>query len=203
MKKTLIILLSFVAMFSCKTWEFGDTYMQHIAAGEHFATPIELHFTKMWGGLCVLEYDPEQMIDTVENFSYWNKLGGLMPDITGNTGFHQSARCAWRVDPEDTDFFYLGYIIYNGDVERGYLLDDQGEKMRIQVGHEFDARVKNFGYCWGVSAKYNGQYAYKRYDVDLKKNLNDVVMDLYYGGDVPAPTDIWLTVEVVDTNWNW
>lgn len=200
MKYLTIILLLLV---SCKTWELGDIYTQHIEAGEHHATPIRLEFTKMWGGLCVLEYDSEQMVDIVENFSYWNKLGGLMPDINDNFGFHQSARMAWRVDPEDTDFFYLGYIIYNGDVARGYLLDANGEKMRVQVGAEFDARVKNFGYCWGVSAKYNGQNAYKRYDVDLKKNKNDVVMDLYYGGNVPAPTDIDLTIRVVDTKWNW
>ena len=190
-------------MWSCKTWEFGDIYYQHIEKGEHASKPVGLEFTKMWGGLCVLEYDPEAMIDTVENFAYWNKLGGLMPDINDNIGHHESARVAWRVDPEDPYYFFLGYIIYDGEPERGYLLDAEGNNMRIMVGDEFDARVVNYGDHWGISAKHKGQYAFKRYDTDLKKDKFTVVMFLYYGGNVPAPTDIDLTIKVVDTNWNW
>lgn len=200
--RKLLILLSIISV-SCKTWEYGEVYTQHIEAGKHYAKPIQLKFTEAWGGLCVLEYDSEEMIDPEENFAYWCKLGGLMPDLTDNIGYHESARMAWRVDPEDTNYFYLGYIIYHGDVERGYLLDVNGNKMRVRVGDQFDARVIKYRDHWAVSAKYNGQYAYKRYDIDLKREKFIVGLDLYFGGAVPAPTDIWLTVETVDTNWNY
>lgn len=196
MKKLATILLLFLCM-SCQTWEIGKTYTQHIEAGEHAAKPIVLKFTKVWGGICTLEYDTELM--TVPDG--WSKLGGLMPDINDNIGEKQSARMGWRI-AEDPNYFYLGYIIYEGEVERGYLLDDHGDKMQVRVGDEFDARVINYGSHWGVSALYNGQHAFKRFDVKLKERFM-VGMDLYYGGDKPAPCDIDLTIEVVDTNWNY
>jgi len=62
MKYLTVILL--LCLASCKTWELGDTYTQHIKAGEHYAKPINLEFTKMWGGLCTLEYDSDEMADT-------------------------------------------------------------------------------------------------------------------------------------------
>ncbi len=204
MKTISSILVLFLCLTGCKTWEYGDVYYQHIDKGEHYATPsLTLHFTEVWGGKCILEYDSEQMIDLEYNFSYWNKLGGLMPDITDNIGEHQSARLAWRVDPEDTNYFYVGYISYvNNEVERGYLLGYDEEKLRIAVGDEFDARVNKYTDHWGVHVRYGGYEAFKRInDNELKRERFVVVMDMYYGGIPAAPTDIDLTIEVVDTKF--
>lgn len=212
MKNGLIIpILALLLIPGCKTWQWGDTITYHIPEGKHSDSgmPMVIDGTEKWGGYMHMVYNPELMADPAENFAYWNKIGGIMPDITSNLieGKHQSARVAWRVDPEDPGYIYIGYIVYvkgQDAPERGYLLDDEGEKVRVFVGDEFYSSVTNHGSHWGVYVEYGGKKAAIRVDDErLKKEKFYVVMDPYYGGNPVAPTDIFITVTHIDTNWNY
>ena len=206
---TLIAILIFMSVIinGCKTWEWGDTINYTIPEGEHaeMGMPFIIDGTEKWGGEMTLEYNPDEMIDTVENFSYWNKLGGIMPDINDNYGSHQSARAAWRVDPEDTDYFYVGYIVYVQDEpQRGYLLDYDGNKIRIRVGETFFPMVTLYSDRWGVYVRYGNQEGSVRVEDDkLRWERFVVVMDPYYGGNPVAPTDIFISLKIIDTHWNY
>jgi len=209
MRNILIILIALMLLPACKTWRWGDTVHSHINKGEHHGSErfVIIEGTKKWGGECVLEYNPDEMVDPVENFSYWNKLGGLMPDITDNLieGKHQSARVAWRVDPEDPGYFFIGYIVYvkgQDKPERDYLRDSNNNLIRIPVGAMFKPQVIKYDLWWGIYVDYNGQVAYKKIlDENLKREKFLVVMDLYYGGDPVAPTDIDMSLHYIDTTW--
>lgn len=197
MKHLLIILVFILA--SCETWDYGETYTQHINAGEHYAKPVTLKFTEVWGGKCTLEYNPEQM--TIPDG--WSKLGGIMEKITDNIGEKNSARIAFRADPDDFNYFFLGSYIYDrGEVFRDYLLDMDGQKVRVRVGDEFEARIVPNTTHWGLYVTTGTQQSEYRYNTNISRDLL-VQMDLYYGGENPAPCDIDLTIQVVDTNWNY
>jgi len=203
--KTLITILLTVICLSCKTWDWGETFIYKIPKGSHqdISMPVMIEGTEKWGGNITLEYDAEEMI-CPENFAYWNKFGGIMPDLTSNfiEGKHQSARLAWRVDPEDTEYFYLGYIVYVwGEKEpyRDYLLND-GERIRIKTGEQFYGSVVKYDEWWGVFYEYETAYI-KIDDPKLKGEDLMVVMDPYYGGVPVAPTDITITLEIIDTTW--
>jgi hypothetical protein len=211
MKKMLTFAIIALLLGSCRTWDYGDTYVQTVEKGD-FSPKLEwvvIDGTKVWGGNCTITYTASKMVDSVDNFGYWSKLGGLMPDVGSNyiEGLHQSARAAWRVDPEDPNYIYLGYIVYvkgESEPQRGYLKDYNGEKFRVQVGIPFFAHVKNHGEWWGVSVSHGGRSGYvKVIDKALKREKFMVVMNLYYGGTVPAPTDVTLTMEAIDTHWNY
>jgi len=203
------IIISLILLSSCKTWHWGETIEYKIPKGKHadVGMPTIIDGTKKWGGEMTLEYDPEEMVDPEHNFAYWNKLGGIMPDLTDNIfgGSHRSARIAWRVDPEDPYYFYIGYIVYIQGIKepyRNYLLDEEGNKVRIPVGDSFVPMVTQYTDHWGVYVKYNGQEARKRFnDSSLKKEKFLVVMDPYYGGVPVAPTDIYITLTIIDTTW--
>lgn len=216
MKKILVFVLFFLAfvMLSCKKWESEDFYKEHIKAGNHSPNsfPSLIEGTKHWGGECTLEYDPSKMVDPEFNFAYWNKLGGLMPDIIDNLleGKHQSARVAWRTDPEDPNYIYLGYIIYvPGEKKpiRDYLYygdsenSDNQEKVRIKNGETFFASVKHCLKSWEMHVCYDekqGSVVYE--DSTLTEEAFLVPLGLYYGGEPPAPTDIYLTIKVQDNS---
>ena len=201
----LMLLLGFP--MGCKTWDYGNTYRYTIEQGKHSPGefPIIIQGTERWGGNMVIMYDPDQMIDTVENFSYWNKLGGIMPDITDNwiEGKHQSARAAWRVDPEDPAFMYLGYIVYvygQDKPERGYLTDYNEKRIHVPIGAEFFVAVNQYKDHWGVFVDYGGVRAeIKVDDPKLRGEKMMVAMDPYYGGNPVAPTDIEIRLEAIET----
>ena len=210
----IISVLSLVLGFlvgGCKLWEWGATYHYHIPTGKHTDVncPMLIEETEVWGGEMIMTYNPERMVDTVANFAYWNKLGGMMPDITSNvvTGKHQSARAAWRVDPLDVQYVYLGYIVYVYGLEtpdRGYLLTAKGERLRVPVGQPFHVFVSKYKTWWGVSAYYGGIEAYKKVDDPfLKRERFLVVMDPYYGGVPAAPTGISISLKIKDTTWRY
>ena len=207
--KKLLVFIMILCLFSCKTWEWGETFNYHIPAGQHsdIGMPMIIEGTERWGGEMTLDYDPFRMIDTVENFAYWNKFGGIMPDLTDNfiPGKHQSARAAWRVDPEDPAYIYMGYIVYVWGREkpyRGYLLDQDSAKVRVPVGETFWPIVTKYSDRWGVYVKYKDQEAEIRVnDKELKREKMMVVMDPYYGGEPVAPTDIYIELKIIDTTW--
>lgn len=207
--RNLIIILALILLPGCKLWEWGEIYKYEIPKGKHsdMSTPMLIEGTEVWGGEMVLYYDPEQMVDEEYNFGYWNKLGGMMPDIIDNVieGKHQSARAAWRIDPPVLDSVYLGYIVYIYGLEtpeRGYLLTDKGERIAVPMGRPFTVFVSKKQEWWSVSARYGGKEAYKRVDDPLlKREKFLVVMDPYYGGHPPAPTNITITLKIKDTTW--
>jgi len=209
--RNLIIIITLILLPGCKLWEWGDTYKYEIPKGAHsdVLCPMLIKETKVWGGEMILFYDPVQMVDTVGNFGYWNKLGGMMPDITDNyiVGKHQSARAAWRIDPPEIDRVYLGYIVYIYGVEmaeRGYLLTSEGERISVPMGRAFHVFVSKYKEWWGVSAYYGGQEAYKKaVDPTLKRERFLVVMDPYYGGEPGAPTNITITLKIKDTKFGY
>jgi len=209
--RNLIIILALILLPGCKTWQWGETQHYFIETGEHSDKlgPVLIEGTKVWGGEMIITYNPDRMIDEEYNFSYWNKLGGMMPDITDNwiPGKHQSARAAWRIDPTDVSYIYLGYIVYVYGLEtpeRGYLLTSAGEKIRVPMGEPFRVFVSKSKEWWGVSAYYGGREAYKKaMDPMLKRERFLIVMDPYYGGEPPAPTGINFTLKIKDTNWNY
>ena len=155
----------------------------------------------------ILTYNPERMVDEEYNFSYWNKLGGMMPDITDNwiPSKHQSARAAWRINPPVKDSVYLGYIVYvygSEMAQRGYLLTADGERIAVPLGEPFHVFVSKYKTWWGVSAYYGGKEAYiKVTDPMLKRERFLVVMDPYYGGVPTAPTGINISLKIKDTTW--
>ena len=207
--RNLIIILALILLPGCKTWRWGDTYHYFIEQGQHsdFLCPSLIKGTKVWGGEMILTFDPTKMIDTIGNFSYWNKLGGMMPDLTDNwiPGKHQSARAAWRIDPPVLDSVYLGYVVYVWGFEtanRGYLLTDKGERIAVPVGEPFTVFVQKYAGWWGVVAEYGGKEAYvKVLDDRLKRERFMVAMDPWYGGEPGAPTNIDITLKIKDTNW--
>ena len=209
MKKLLILLLAITLLPGCKLWEWGETYHYHIPTGKHADVncPMIIHETEVWGGEMILTYNPERMVDTVANFRYWNKLGGMMPDLTSNflTGKHQSARAAWRIDPPMKDSVYLGYIVYIRGQEvaqRGYLLTAKGERIAVPLGKPFHVFISKKREWWSVSAYYGGREAYvKVLDPLLKRERFLVVMDPWYGGGPPAPTSIHISLKIKDTTW--
>ena len=207
MKLTIILL--FACLTSCTIWNWGDTYTFHIEEGKHsdLSTPMLIEGTEVWGGEMTLNYNPSGMVDKTHNFSYWNKLGGMMPDLNDNfiEGKHQSARAAWRINPPDMDHIYLGYIVYirgQDKPERGYLLTYEGERIKVPVGEPFRVYVSQSKEWWGVTAYYGGGEAYiKVDDPTLKREKFLVVMDPYYGGVPAAPTDITITLKIMDTTF--
>lgn len=207
--RTLIVILALALLPGCKLWEWGATYNYHIPAGKHTDVncPMVIEETEVWGGEMVMTYNPERMEDTVYDFSYWNKLGGMMPDITDNwiLGKHQSARAAWRINPPVKDSVYLGYIVYVYGQEmpqRGYLLTAKGERIAVPLGKPFHVFVSKYKTWWGVSAYYGGKEAYiKVIDPMLRREKFLVVMDPYYGGEPPAPTGINISLKIKDTTW--
>jgi len=209
--RNLIIILALILLSGCKLWDWGETYHYVIPEGKHtdVKCPMLIPGTQVWGGEMVMTYNPERMVDTVYNFSYWNKLGGMMPDITDNIveGKHQSARAAWRIDPPVTDSVYLGYIVYIWGVEtaeRGYLLTAEGERIAVPLGKPFHVYVSKYKTWWGISAYYGGKEAYKKVvDPMLKRERFLVVMDPYYGGEPGAPTNITITLKIKDTKFGY
>lgn len=209
MRKILILLLAVLLLSGCKLWEWGEIYTYYIPAGKHTDVncPMWIQETEVWGGEMILTYNPERMIDTVYNFSYWNKLGGMMPDVLDNIipGKHQSARVAWRINPPVKDSIYLGYIAYvygKEKPERGYLLTAKGERIAVPLGKPFHVFVSKKKEWWSVSAYYGGKEAYKKVeDPLLKREKFLVVMDPYYGGVPPAPTGIHISLKIKDTTW--
>jgi len=209
MRKTLIILLAIILLPGCETWNWGETYHYHIPAGEHgdINCPAVIQETEVWGGEMTMTYNPDRMVDTVYNFSYWSKLGGMMPDITSNfiEGKHQSARAAWRLDPTDVSYIYLGYIVYVYGLEtpeRGYLLTTNGEKVRVPMGSPFHVFVSKAKEWWSISVYHGGKEAYiKVEDEMLKRERFMVVMEPWYGGEPPAPTGINFSLKIKDTTW--
>ena len=207
--KNLLIISALVLLSGCKLWDWGETYYYHIPTGKHsdISCPMIIEETEVWGGEMLLTYNPDRMIDTVENFAYWNKLGGMMPDATSNMieGKHQSARVAWRIDPSDVHYVYLGYIVYKMGLEtpeRGYLLTAEGEKMRIPMGEPFHVFVSKQKEWWSISVYYGDEDAYKKAeDPFLRREKFMVVMDPYYGGTPAAPTGISFTLKIKDTTW--
>ena len=207
--KNILIILAIALLPACKLWEWGETYTYHIPTGKHTDVncPMIIHETEVWGGEMIMTYNPERMIDTVYNFSYWNKLGGMMPDVLDNfiPSKHQSARAAWRIDPLDVQYIYLGYIVYVYGLEspdRGYLLTAKGEKIRVPMGQPFHVFVSKYKTWWGVSAYYGGKEAYvKVTDPMLKRERFLVVMDPWYGGVPTAPTGISISLKIKDTTW--
>jgi len=207
--RNLIIILALILLPGCKLWDWRDTHHYFIEAGKHsdMMSPTLIEGTEVWGGEMILTFDPEKMIDTVYNFGYWNKLGGMMPDLTDNwiPGKHQSARAAWRIDPPVTDSVYLGYIVYTYGLEmpeRGYLLTSKGERIAVPVGAPFHVFVSKSKEWWGITAYYGGKEAYKKaVDPLLKRERFLVVMDPWYGGEPPAPTNIDITLKIKDTTW--
>ena len=193
----------------CKLWVWGTTYDYKIAEGMYrdWTCPMLISETEVWGGEMIITFDPEKMVDTVHNFGYWNKLGGMMPDLTDNwiPGKHQSARAAWRIDPPVKDSVYLGYIVYTYGLEtpeRGYLLTSKGERIAVPVGKPFSVFVSKSKEWWGITAYYGGKEAYKKaVDPMLKRERFLVVMDPWYGGEAAAPTDIDITLKIKDTTW--
>lgn len=205
-----LLIISFVVLLSgCKIWEWGETYRYHIPTGKHSDVncPMIIEETEVWGGEMVMTYNPERMVDTVWNFSYWNKLGGMMPDITDNAavGEKRSARAAWRINPPDMNHIYLGYIAYKKGVEqpeRGYLLTAEGERLRVPMADTFHVFVSKKKEWWNISAYYGGKEAYvKVEDPSLKREKFLVVMDPYYGGEPTAPTGINISLKIKDTTW--
>lgn len=209
MKKTVLFTAFALLLIGCKTWDYGDTHTYIIPEGKHttLSSPTLIEGTEVWGGEMTVLFNTEQMIDKEYNFSYWNKLGGLMPDLNDNfiPGKHQSARAAWRIDPPDMDYIYLGYIIYvwgQEESQRGYLLSADGTKIKVPVGSPFNICVKQYDNWWGITAHYGGQEAYiKVEEPKLRKERFLVVMDPYYGGVPAAPTAITITLRVMDTTW--
>lgn len=205
--RKLIVISLLVVLSGCKIWDWGETYHYVIQAGKHSDKncPMVIHETEVWGGEMILTYNPERMIDTVYNFSYWNKLGGMMPDITSNMieGKHQSARVAWRINPPDMDHIYLGYIVYvYGKTEpyRDYLLTPEGERIKIAIGQPFHIFVSKKKEWWGITYGHDEAYI-KIVDTHLKREKFMVVMDPYYGGIPPAPTGINISLKIKDTTW--
>jgi len=206
---TIILMLLAIGLFGCKTWHWGDIIIYEIPKGEHadVGMPSIIEGTEKWGGEMILEYNPDEMVDEEYNFAYWNKLGGMMPDINDNftEGKHQSARIAWRVDPDDPSYFYVGYIVYvYGETEphRDYLKDSNDQRIRIPVGVEFYPQVIKYDAWWGVYVEYQGTGGYIKIEDDkLKREKFMVVMDPYYGGEPVAPTDIYITLKYIDTTW--
>jgi len=206
--RKLIVISLLVILSGCKLWKWGETYHYHIPTGKHSDTncPMIIHETEVWGGEMIMTFNPERMIDTVYNFSYWNKLGGMMPDITSNMieGKHQSARVAWRINPPDVDHIYLGYIVYvYGKTEpyRDYLLTPEGERIKVSIGEPFYIFVsKNKAGWWGITYGHDEAYI-KIVDPYLKREKFMVVMDPYYGGTPPAPTGINISLKIKDTTW--
>jgi len=209
MKKISSILILIFLLTGCKTWDWGEIFYYEILEGNHSGVnmPVIIEGTEKWGGEMTLTYNPGKMIDPVENFSYWNKLGGLMPSLDDNfiVGKHQSARAAWRVDPLDTEYIYIGYIVYvwgQDEPQRGYLLDGDGNKVRVKIRDTFFPVVTQYSDHWGVGVKYNGQLAEIRVnDEELRREKFLVVMDPYYGDNPVAPTTIYIRLEIMDTTW--
>ena len=209
MRSLILTILILVLIPGCKLWKWGETYTYHIPAGKHTDVncPMMIDETEVWGGEMILTYNPERMVDTVYDFSYWNKLGGMMPDITDNwiPTKHQSARAAWRIDPPVKDSVYLGYIVYvygQEMAQRGYLLTAKGERIAVPLGKPFHVFVSKKKEWWSVSAYYGGKEAYvKVEDPLLKRERFLVVMDPYYGGIPVAPTGISISLKIKDTTW--
>ena len=213
MKKIIIITIfatlvaGIVLLSQCKRWEWGETITYTIPEGKHaeFNFPTLIKGTEVWGGEMIIEYNPDQMIDTTHGFSYWNKLGGMMPDLSSNLipGEHQSARAAWRIDPPDMDHVYLGYIVYvwgQETPERDYLYTPEGEKVRVGIGEPFKIFVSKSKTWWGIT--YGNEEAWKKIeDEELRGEQFMVAMDPYYGGHPVAPTEITITLRVYDTTW--
>jgi len=209
MKRLAIVFFITILFSGCKLWEWGETYHYHIPTGKHSDVncPMVIEETEVWGGEMIMTFNPDRMVDTVANFAYWNKLGGMMPDITDNVaiGKKQSVRAAWRIDPPVMDSIYLGYVAYKKGIEeseRGYLLTAKGEKIVVPLGKPFHVFVSKKKEWWSVSAYYGGKEAYvKVVDPLLKREKFLVVMDPYYGGAPPAPTGINISLKIKDTTW--
>ncbi len=205
MKTLLSVLLLSIVLSGCDLWDWGDTVVYIIPEGKHqdFNMPEMIDGTEIWAGNIVIDYNPKKMT-CPENFAYWNKLGGMMPDLTSNfiEGKHQSARLAWRVDPMDTEYIYLGYIVYvmgEKQPHRGYLYTPDSTYVRVKIGEQFYGSVVKYKEWWGV---YLAENIYiKVGDPELKGEDLMVVMTPYYGGKPTAPTDITITITFVDTTW--